>query len=499
MPSKPSHERWAGQTSRCNLPLILISYRTPGISYIHMSPSIFTLNLRLMMFYETININNNTPASSSISCATPKSSAELEEEIARLELQIGHLERHLLSLYRTAFQLHFPSLPTSSPHNPINEHELDASGICYNQSPLTWLNPTPKKAYLQEKRIGGCGAHRSLADHLGASSIVNTPDRLSEDIVRCISSIFCKLGKSPKPQPQTRAEQIAAASPTSSLSFSTIFSSATPCESWSPRYNEDSQGLDFKQDGEPYAGMIQVRKIHSDDDSFNYAAVMLQNFRSLVRNLEKVDPRKMKREEKLAFWINIHNALVMHAHLAYGSPNRRMKSGSILKAAYNVGGDCINAYVIQSSILGIRPHHSIPWLQTLFPSGRKYNNNTRHQYALEYPEPLVHFALSSGEYSDPAVRLYTSKNIFEELRVAKEEFMKARVKIEEKEMKVLVPKIVDYFAKDMSLGMHELLEEVVVDSGRRVRAKPHTQIHWLPHNSTFGYVIHPHLPPNNTH
>lgn len=34
--------------------------------------------------------------------------------------------------------------------------------------------------------------------------------------------------------------------------------------------------------------------------------------RSLVQNLEKVDPSRMKREEKLAFWINIHNALVMH-------------------------------------------------------------------------------------------------------------------------------------------------------------------------------------------
>ncbi|THF95587.1 hypothetical protein TEA_003718 [Camellia sinensis var. sinensis] len=33
---------------------------------------------------------------------------------------------------------------------------------------------------------------------------------------------------------------------------------------------------------------------------------------SLVKSLEKIDPRKMKREEKLAFWINIRNALVMH-------------------------------------------------------------------------------------------------------------------------------------------------------------------------------------------
>lgn len=34
-----------------------------------------------------------------------------------------------------------------------------------------------------------------------------------------------------------------------------------------------------------------------------------------------------------------------------------------LQAAYNVGGHCINAYVIQNSILGIRPHYSAPvWL-----------------------------------------------------------------------------------------------------------------------------------------
>lgn len=35
-------------------------------------------------------------------------------------------------------------------------------------------------------------------------------------------------------------------------------------------------------------------------------------FRSLICQLEDVDPGKLKHEEKLAFWINIHNALVMH-------------------------------------------------------------------------------------------------------------------------------------------------------------------------------------------
>lgn len=43
-----------------------------------------------------------------------------------------------------------------------------------------------------------------------------------------------------------------------------------------------------------------------------FLAYFVLLYRSLVQRLEKVDPRKLKREEKLAFWINIHNALVMH-------------------------------------------------------------------------------------------------------------------------------------------------------------------------------------------
>ena len=35
-------------------------------------------------------------------------------------------------------------------------------------------------------------------------------------------------------------------------------------------------------------------------------------YRSLICRLEEVDPRMLSHEEKLAFWINIHNALVMH-------------------------------------------------------------------------------------------------------------------------------------------------------------------------------------------
>ncbi|XP_041017679.1 uncharacterized protein LOC121259929 isoform X2 [Juglans microcarpa x Juglans regia] len=443
---------------------------------------------------------------------TPKSSSELREEIATLEVDIIHLERHILSLYRTAFEGH-QSSDTPEPHLQYKigsspkilsnqshknmEPTVSKDGLVHQEkmSPAHgWVSSDNQScaASLNSKSRRGCkkadSGHRCLAYHLAASCLdnsFNSPDRLSEDIVRCISSIYCKLANRPPNHLGLPA------SPISSLSSSTICSSKNPCDSWSPHGNED------KEDVGPYAAMVEVLNICLDDDSYNFTVKMLQNFRSLVRCLEMTDPRRMKREEKLAFWINIHNALVMHAYLAYGIGNR-VKCTSILKAAYNVGGHCINAHDIQSSILRIRSHHSASWLQSLFCPGRKLKTGSmRHVYSLEYPEPLVHFALCSGTYSDPAVRAYTAKNIFQDLRLAKEKYIQASVRIN-KETKIFLPKILHYFAKDMSLSINVLLETVSENLSevqqkaikKCMKGRLDKCIHWLPQSSTFRYVIH---------
>ncbi|EEF52940.1 uncharacterized protein LOC8269966 [Ricinus communis] len=477
----------------------------------------------------SVNWNSETKAAfTSLICIpyngtpTPKSSDVLRKEIATLESEILHLERYLLSLYRNAFEERVPPLSNApkspwqykkgSPSNLVvnqSHHNLkphmERDGFIYHyqtspahgwassddQTCTASLHSTSKRG--QKNANSG---RRSLADHLGASCLIkslNTPDTLSEDILKCISSIYCKLAN------PNLAHGGLPSSPPSSLSSSSVFSSQNPCDNWSPQYSEDaiSHHQVLKEESRPYAAMVEVKKMCLDDDSFNYAATLLKHFRSLVRSLENVDPRKMKREEKLTFWINIHNALVMHAYLAYGTRNR-VKGASILKAAYNIGGHCINASAIQNSIFGIRSHYSEPWLQTLFsPGWKSKTGSVRHVYALEYPEPLVHFALCTGAYSDPAVRVYTAQNIFQELKAAKEEFIKASIYIH-KEGKIFLPKILSYFAKDMSMDMYGLLEaisgcltEVQQKAMRRcMRRKVNKYIHWLPRSSTFRYVIH---------
>ncbi|XP_042057198.1 uncharacterized protein LOC121801833 isoform X1 [Salvia splendens] len=452
-------------------------------------------------------------SNSSGSDTTSKPSAELVQEIATLEVEISRLEHHLLSLYRTAFQQHLPRITEDQVETPRGGGRLNQPSQkdrqCENSPTSSLAGPhdlaqvsfQKSSSYagrLQEKQRA-YSQQRSLADHIGNSRIddaLTCPARLSEDIIRCISSIYCKLAN------PTATEKGCSVSSTSSFGSSTTFSPRNLSGSWSPQCNEEvTQSCDFEQENGPYAGMVEVLKLCVDDETYKHADVMLQRFRSLVKSLEIVEPMKMRREEKLAFWINIHNALVMHAYLAYGT-QQYLKSSSIAKAAYNVGGHCVNAYDIQSSILGITSHYSSPasLLQTLVSPKKLKGGKSGHAFAIEYPEPLVHFTVSSGAYSDPAVRIYRANSVFEDMKVAKEEFIQANVYVH-KETKVYLPKILCYYAKDMSMTTAALVEVVseclpgIQQKSVRacVKGRPEKYMNWLEQSSSFRFLIHKEL------
>lgn len=94
------------------------------------------------------------------------------------------------------------------------------------------------------------------------------------------------------------------------------------------------------------------------------------------------------------------------------------------------------------------------------------------------------------------VRVYTAKNIFQELKLAKAEFIQTSVHIH-KEAKIFLPKILCYFAKDTSIDMYALLKSIsgcLTEAQRRavskcMKRKVDKHIHWIPQSSTFRYVI----------
>lgn len=344
---------------------------------------------------------------------------------------------------------------------------------------------------------------RPLRDYLS-----ETPNKLSEELIRCMATIYCKL--SDPPLPISGVPESPSSCTSSSTSLSSIHGMFS--DGWSPSgkadYSYDVPLIDpFQVKGKAggvgaYSCMVEVPWICVDKDRLSYVARMLRDFRSMVEQLEKVDPSQLKHDEKLAFWINIYNALLMHAYLAYGIPRNNLKRMTLLqRAAYKVGGRSINAHTIEQCILGCRSHRPTQWLQNLLLPGSKFKaSDERRTYAIETPEPLVCFALCCGGRSDPAVRVYTSKNVHEELEAAKREFLQASIGFQS-DKKVLLPKILEWYSREASISSNGLLDWVsqYVDEKEKetmlkcVRAKPHKNtshcIEWVSYSFNFRYLL----------
>ncbi|KAF7067861.1 hypothetical protein CFC21_073691 [Triticum aestivum] len=352
----------------------------------------------------------------------------------------------------------------------------------------------------------------SLAEYLGtnvADHIPETPNNLSEEMVRCMAGVYCKLADPPL------VHHGSSSSPTSSFSSTSAISPQYVGDMWSPNYKRETtldsrlinpfhvEGL--KEFSGPYNTMVEIPAICRDNRRLRDVEDLLQTYKLILYRLETVDLRRMTNEEKIAFWVNIHNALLMHAYLRYGVPQNNLKKSSILvKAACKIAGRNINVALIQNLVLGCNTHCPGQWLRTLlYPRMKSKASKAGHEwqaFAVAQPEPLLRFALCSGSHSDPAVRVYTPKRLFQQLEAAKEEFIRATVGVW-REHKILLPKLVEAYAKDVKLssqGLVDMVQRYLPESLRAAMQRCQQQqgggrsskiVEWVPYNLNFRYLI----------
>ncbi|XP_044959988.1 uncharacterized protein LOC123411123 isoform X2 [Hordeum vulgare subsp. vulgare] len=442
--------------------------------------------------------------------AMSKPIAELVWEIAALEEEVVRRELHLLSLYRATFDQYLGISPRVSgqvgqgTHRQGSRKKADEGALRLRDIKESASYNLPTVSDCRHGLPRSTSGHSSLANFLSASIAEYVPRiacKLSEDILRCISAVYCKLASSPSQDVDSET-----LSTPSFSSASSTFSLKHRVDSWSPRLScnvdasSDKYGT-LNDNNDQYSGMIIFPRINIDADKFDYASKMLETIRALIKRLEKIDPTKMAHEEQLCFWINIHNALVMHAFMAYGLQDKRMKSSDmILKAAYDVGGHSVNSQIIQNSILGCQSHRPSLWVRTLFtPTKKSASGSSTHPYALRQPEPLAHFSLSTGTFSDPPVRLYRAKKLHHQLDQAKTEFIRANVMV--RKQIIFLPKILHYYAKEATLELPGLIEMVCKsmpeaqqkEINKCLRRRIDKCVEWLPYKSSFRYTVHRNL------
>ncbi|CAF2127382.1 hypothetical protein BRARA_C03445 [Brassica rapa] len=490
----------------------------------------------------------------SSSCSVPHPAQELISNIATLETVVTKLEQEMMSLNFQISQernerrlaeyhlTHMASPPDSSSSLIYLDSESHQSAEdsprqdqpVQNQESSSESSPTESTVevldssnqYLEKKLMRKTNA-RKLPRGMPPKFMWDHPNLLSEEMVRCMKNIFMSLADpTATSKASSNESQLSpvSVSPRGHLSSSSSWWPSTErsmISSWVQSPQIDIQNntdvlatgnvfdpyrvrgkLSWAEIGN-YSLASEVSWMSVGKKQLEYASGALRKFRTLVEQLARVNPIHLSCNEKLAFWINLYNALIMHAYLAYGVPKSDLKLFSLMqKAAYTVGGNSYTAAAMEYAILKMKPPTHRPQIALLLAIHKLKVSEEQRKASIDTHEPLLAFALSCGMYSSPAVRIYTAKGVKEELLEAQRDFIQASVGLSSKG-KLLVPKMVHCYAKslveDSNLGVwiakylppHQAAFVEQCISQRRQSLLPSRNCGILPFDSRFRYLFLP--------
>jgi hypothetical protein len=129
------------------------------------------------------------------------------------------------------------------------------------------------------------------------------------------------------------------------------------------------------------------------------------------------------RQQTLVFWINIYNALVIHAVIAYGIHHSLRENGYLQfarffqRAAYQIGGHRFSLDDIEHGILRANAGHPV------YPGPHFAANDPRMAYLVQPVDVRIHFALNCASQSCPPIGVYLPEKIDQQLDLATRNFV----------------------------------------------------------------------------
>ncbi|RLN22592.1 uncharacterized protein C2845_PM07G01540 [Panicum miliaceum] len=310
---------------------------------------------------------------------------------------------------------------------------------------------------------------------------LNSPNKLSEELIRLMVAIFHRLNKAADAAGELEL------SGTSKLNISCIGPrslvprvAVSGAAAMSPLKNRRTAAKAAGRGAEKEAAaagcqrrFVEFTRASVDVSRISLCLVDIKNLRGLMQKLGTADPSLLTNKQKLAFWINIYNFCVMHVLARNSSgmvsgvssarftPIPREASGAaesetdIVQASVNVGGTVLNVVSIEHLIL----RHSPEGKEGIMDEGQR---DLLRTYGLGYPEPNVVFALCRGSRSSPALRVYTAEDVSNELERAKVEYLESTVRVAGRRQRaaVVVPKLLHWHMRDFADDAASLLEWV---------------------------------------
>jgi hypothetical protein len=197
-------------------------------------------------------------------------------------------------------------------------------------------------------------------------------------------------------------------------------------------------------------GGVQYGKIRDSD--------VFERYKDLAGELKKFDLASLKsREQRLAFWINIYNTMVIHGVIELGLQRSVKEFPRFFdRLIYEIGGHRFSLNEIEHGILrGNRRH---PY--RLFRPFRRHD--PRIAFGAIPIDPRIHFALVCGARSCPPIGFYEAEQIDFQLQLAAASFVNSpQVRILPGENALSLSMIFKWYRSDFGGNKNGLIETVL--------------------------------------
>ncbi|GAX80471.1 hypothetical protein CEUSTIGMA_g7910.t1 [Chlamydomonas eustigma] len=192
---------------------------------------------------------------------------------------------------------------------------------------------------------------------------------------------------------------------------------------------------------------------------------LFRKYVNATAELQQVDIEPLSSIELTALFINLYNALIIHALVVLGADmlsNASTRSRFFTYAQYCIGGNEYTADDMENGVLrGNRPAASNIWSVLGLPQFSKGQfpdkADPRRAKVVDVLDPRIHFALVCGAKSCPPIKLYTADNLDEGLNAAGEAFCGSEIEVDKVQRVVRMSKIFKWYASDFGANQTERL------------------------------------------
>lgn len=221
------------------------------------------------------------------------------------------------------------------------------------------------------------------------------------------------------------------------------------------------------------AAAMDARGEHVDYAALAQSAAYAEYRAECSPKLRSFDPAMLRtRAERLAFWINLYNALIIDAVIFYQIRESVAKGLDVFRffrrAAYQVGGLRMTAEDIEHGVL--RANRGNPYL----PGPQFGLADPRRKWVLEPVDPRIHFALNCASKSCPPVGVYTPEGVDAQLDLATRNFLAHEVQVERASSTLVLSQIFKWYSEDFGgkAGIVEFVANYLPDERDWLR------VHW---------------------